>query len=502
MGTIDIIIENLPVFLVIIPFIVAFIIPTFSKRVGLVEGVVLSAETLWFLSAALLAGLVLLVNKQPIVYNMGGWEAPWGIELIADNLSAFFILIVTGISFPIALFGKDNLKKEIGADKKITRFYVLLLLLGGSLVGMVLTNDLFNTYVLVEVSTLSACALVSVRDDSKSTVAAFKYLVLASLGSTFILGGIGFIYMATGYLNMGFAHQELLSVWQNSPNLIWLSIVFMLIGFGVKAALFPLHTWLPDAHSSAPTPSSAILSGLAVKGYIISFMKILYTVYGQNIIQQFNIHKILVLLGMVAIIGGSLFALTQDELKRRLAYSTVGQVGYLFLGLGLLNINGLTGTLFYLGSHAAIKSSLFLSAGAMIEATGETKVSGMKGIGRKMPVTMAVFTIGSLGLIGIPLFSGFVGKWYLLLGSLDSGNFLPVVAIMIGSVLCAAYLLPIIRTAYFDRGKDSQEEVKDPPFPQKISLLILGAVIIILGVLPGPILELASRAARDLLMVQ
>ncbi len=299
---------------------------------------------------------------------------------------------------------------------------------------------------------------------------------------------------------MGFAHQELIQVWQNSPHLIWMAMTFILVGFGVKSALFPLHIWLPDAHSSAPTPGSAILSGLAVKGYIICLLKFMYDVFGQNLMEQFNLHKILVLAGMIAIIAGSLFALTQDELKRRLAYSTVAQVGYLFLGLGLMNTKGMTGTLFYLGSHAVIKSSLFLAAGAMIAATGKKKISDLAGIGRKMPITMAVFTIGSLSLIGIPLFSGFIGKWYLLLGSLESGNILSVAVIILGSVLCAAYLLPIIRIAYFEPAPE--EDLKDPGLPQKIALIMLALAVVVLGTIPGPILELAKRAAVELLMIQ
>ena len=491
---------NLPVFVVIIPLIIAFILPTFARRIKLVEGLVISVETLWILAAGYLAYIVLLQNGIPIIYSMGGWAAPWGIELKIDSLSAFFLLVVTGISLPVALFGKGNLSEEIGANERVTRFYVLLLLLGGAMAGMALTNDMFNVFVLVEVATLSCCALVAARNHPRASEAAFKYLILASLGSTLVLGGIGFIYMLTGHLNMGFAHQELAQVWENSPHVIWMAMSFILIGFGVKSALFPLHVWLPDAHSNAPTPASAILSGLAVKGYIICLLKFMYGVFGQTLMQQFNIHKILVLAGMIAIIGGSLFAITQEELKRRLSYSTVAQVGYLFLGLGLINLTGLTGTLFYLASHAVIKSTLFLAAGAMITATGKKNISDLAGIGKKMPITMAAFTVASLGLIGIPLFSGFIGKWYLLLGSLESGNILPAAVIILGSVLCAVYLLPIIRIAYFE--PILEEDLKDPALPQKIALILLAVAVMVLGILPGPILELASRAAAELLMIQ
>lgn len=491
---------NLPVFVVIIPLFIAFILPTFARRIKLVEGLVISVETLWLLSAGYLAYMVLLQKGIPIIYSVGGWTAPWGIELKIDSLAAFFLLVITGVSLPVALFSKGNLSEEVGNEERMTRFYVFLLLLGGAMAGMAVTNDIFNVFVLVEVATLSCCALVSSRNHPRASEAAFKYLILATLGSTLVLGGIGFIYILTGYLNMGFAHEELARVWQNSPHVIWMAMSFIMIGFGVKSALFPLHVWLPDAHSNAPTPASAILSGLAVKGYIICFLKFMYNVFGQTLMQQFYVHRILVLAGMIAIIGGSLFALTQDELKRRLAFSTVAQVGYLFLGLGLMNTIGLTGTLFYLASHAVVKSSLFLAAGAMIAATGKKNISDLAGIGRKMPITMGVFTIGSLSLIGIPLFSGFIGKWYLLLGTLEAGNILASFVIILGSVLCAAYLLPIIRIAYFEPAPE--ENLKDPGLPQKIALIMLAIAVVVLGVLPGPILELAKRAAVELLMIQ
>ena len=492
---------NLPVFVVIAPLFVAFILPTFAHRLRLVEGLVMAVEALGLLGAGYLASLILLQKGIPIVYSMGGWSAPWGIELMVGNLSAFFLLVVAGVTLPVALFSIDSMSHEVGGPQRISRFYVLYLLLSGALAGMAVTNDLFNVFVLVEVATLSCCGLVSARNHPRAAEAAFNYLILATLGSALILGGIGFLYIVTGHLNMGFASQELSCVWQDYSHVVWIAASFLLVGFGVKSALFPLHVWLPDAHSTAPSPASAILSGLAIKGYLICLIKVLYVVFGNTLMQEYAMHRILVLLGMIAIIAGSLLALAQDELKRRLAFSTVAQVGYVFLGLGLVNTKGLTGTLFHMASHAVIKSSLFLAAGAMISATGKSRISEMAGIGRKMPVTMAVFTISSLGLVGIPLFSGFIGKWYLLLGSLGAGNSLAAVVLIAGSVLCAAYLFPIIRIAYFE-PVSVEEDWQDPGMPQKIALILLAAGVVILGIVPGPFLELAGRAAADLLVIQ
>ncbi|NMB45668.1 MAG: monovalent cation/H+ antiporter subunit D family protein [Firmicutes bacterium] len=492
------IITNLPAFVVIAPLFVAFILPTIARRIRLVESLVIVIEALGLFGAGYLASLILMQQGLPIIYNMGGWPAPWGIELIAGSLSAFFLLVVAGVSLPVALFAVGNMSHEVGGPQRTTRFYVLYLLLGGALAGMAMTNDHFNVFVLVEVATLSCCGLVSARNHPRAAEAAFNYLILATLGSDLILGGIGFLYIVTGHLNMEFASQQLTAIWRDYSHVVWMAASFLLVGFGVKAALFPLHIWLPDAHSTAPSPASAILSGLAVKGYLICLMKVLYNVFGVSLMQEFAIDRILVLLGMIAIIAGSILALAQDELKRRLAFSTVAQVGYIFLGLGLINTKGLTGTLFHLASHAVIKSSLFLAAGAMITTTGKHRISEMAGVGRKMPITMGVFTIGSLGLVGIPLFSGFIGKWYLLFGSLEAGSSLAAAVIIAGSVLCAGYLFPVIRIAYFEPAPE--RDWQDPGLLQRIAMIMLAAGVVILGIIPGPFLELAGGAAVEFLV--
>ncbi|NLC52655.1 MAG: monovalent cation/H+ antiporter subunit D family protein [Firmicutes bacterium] len=488
---------NLPVLVVIAPLFVAFTLPPLARRIRLVEKLALLGTVLGLAGTGYLASIVRAQEGVPLLYRLGGWPAPWGIELVAGSLGVFFLLVVLGVSIPVILFAQGNLTAEVGSAERVTRFYVLYLLLVGALAGMAVTNDLFNVYVLIEVATLSCCGLVSARRHPRAAEAAFSYLILATLGSALVLGGIGFIYMITGHLNMGFAARELGRVWLEHPHVVLMALSFIVVGFGVKAALFPLHVWLPDAHSTAPSPASAILSGLAVKGYLLCLVKFLFGVFGRPLLQELAVHRILTFLGAVGIIAGSILALSQEELKRRLAYSTVAQIGYLVLGFGFLNVTGLAGALFYLTSHAVIKATLFLAAGAIQAATGKNRVRDLAGVGRKMPITMAAFTIGSLGLIGLPLFSGFIGKWYLLLGSLEAGLILPVVAILAGSVLCAAYLLPVVRTAYF--APAPEEDWRDPGRPQKLALLLLAACVVILGVRPGPLLELARKAAAELL---
>ncbi|NLV91742.1 MAG: monovalent cation/H+ antiporter subunit D family protein [Firmicutes bacterium] len=489
--------QHLPVLLVVGPLLVAYILPVLFRRTRLIRGLTVAIVALGLLGTGYLAIFLLPSVGSSIVYGVGGWSAPWGIELVAGNLGVFFALMVTGVGLPISLYACGALGQEVSPSETRSKFLVLYLLLTGALAGMAFTNDMFNIFVLVEVATLSCCGLVSARRGAKAASAAFNYLVLATIGSSFILAGIGMVYITTGHLNIGFANGELVKAWSTYPHVIWLAVSFFLVGFGVKGALFPLHVWLPDAHSSAPTPASAILSALAVKGYALCLMKILYGVFGASLITTLGVNRILVILGMVGTMAASILALGQEELKRRLAFSTVAQVGYVFLGLGLVNVTGLTGTLYHMASHAMIKSSLFLAAGTIVTTTGKTRISELAGIGKKMPVTMAVFTIASLGLVGIPLFSGFVGKWYLLLGSLEVGGVLAAAVIILGSVLCAAYLFPIIRVAYFEPAP--QEDWQDPGVLEKIAMIGLAVGVLVLGTVPGSYLEMAVQAASELL---
>ncbi|MGI6037902.1 MAG: complex I subunit 5 family protein [Limnochordia bacterium] len=494
---------NLPVLVVIAPLFVACILPTLASRKTTVENLVVLVELLG-LAGALGLAWIFLMQQTPILYHLGGWPPPWGIRLVVDHLTIFFLLVTAIVALPVALFARDNLAHEVGSKGRIARFYVLYLLLHGALAGMAVTNDLFNVYVLVEVATLSCCGLVSSRNHPRAANAAFTYLIMATLGSALVLGGIALVYINTGHLNMAYAAEELALVWESSPRVIWVAASLFLTGFAVKAALFPLHVWLPEAHATAPTPASAVLSGLAVKGYLLCLLKILYTVFGPTLVRGFAIHKILTLVSVLAILVGSILALKEDELKRRLAFSTVAQMGYILAGLGFANVKGLAGSLFYLASHGVIKSALFLAAGTIIKATGKERISELAGIGQKMPLTMAVFSTASLGLVGLPLFSGFVGKWHLLLGSWEGNHPVASAVIVAGSVLCAAYLFPILRNAYFEPAPEeiSTKQWRDPKGAQRLALVLLATAIVILGIFPRPLLDLAYQAAAELLRIR
>ncbi len=488
--------NNAAILIVLSLLFSAYLLPIFSRRrYEIVKVLAITA-----LSVLLVGGIYLVqkvLTTGQFNYILGGWEPPWGLELTIDPLSTFFILAVGFISLPIALYALPNLSSELGGNQRGGWFLTLFILHIAALCGMAFSRDLFNLYVFIEVTTISAVALVAADNGARAIEAAFKYLVMATLGSGFIMAGIGIMYILTGNLNMVFAGHELAQVWSDYPHILWIACSFFLVGFGIKSAIFPLHSWLPDAHSSAITPASALLSGLAVKGFIIGLIKVLYIAIGINIFTSLGIASLLRLLGMISLLAGSVFALSQKQLKRRLAFSTVAQLGYIFLGLGIGTQAAISGALFHMISHGLIKSILFLTAGSIIKQSGNDEVANLAGIGKKMPFTMGAFTIGSLAMIGLPLFSGFIGKWNMVLGSLEANNWLAAIVIVAGSLLAAGYLLPIVRSAYFETGDENS--VKDMNLSQLIPVLFLAALVIILGCFPSYILELTSQAANLLL---
>ncbi len=488
--------SNTPILIVLVLLFSAYLLPIFSKkRYKIVKWLTVVSESVLVIGGIYLAWKVLTTGQ--FNYILGGWEPPWGLELTIDPLSVFFIITVGLISLPIAIYSLPNMACQVHGERRAGWFFTLFLLHIAGLCGMAFSRDLFNLYVFIEVTTISAVALVAADNSAASIEAAFKYLIMATLGSGFILAGIGIMYIITGNLNMIYVHRELALVWTDYPHALWIACSFFLVGFGIKSAVFPLHSWLPDAHSAAVTPASALLSGLAVKGFIIGLIKVLYIAIGVDIFTALGISTLLRILGMISLIAGSIFALSQHQLKRRLAFSTIAQLGYVFLGLGIGNETAISGALFHIISHGLIKSVLFLAAGSIISQSGETEISQLAGIGKKMPYTMGAFTAASLAMIGIPLFSGFVGKWNMILGSLESANWLAAIVIIVGSLLAAGYLLPIVRTAYFETGNTAN--IEEVSRSQLIPVLVLAAFIIIFGCFPSYILELTRQAATMLL---
>lgn len=489
---------HLPVLIVVLCLLTAFLIPLLAKIKPKIIGPLVRMVIL--INSALVFLTLWYVNKNGIYnYHLGGWQPPWGIEFSVDYLAIFMLIVINVISYFILLYAKVDLSHEIEDDLQ-PWYYTLFILLIGAMSGLSLSNDLFNIYVFTEITTITACGIIAVKSNKACVEASLKYLILSTLGSGLILFAIALVYMVTGHFNLDFVAAQLPNAIGNYPLNIVVSLALFIVGFGIKSALFPLHVWLPDAHSSAPTPSSAVLSGVVVKVYAIVLLRIIYSVYGIEIFTMIPIAEVILALSTLAIFAGSLFAIAQEDIKRMLAFSSVAQIGYIFLGIALVNNYAVAGGILHIVNHALIKSLLFLTAGAIIYKTGIRKISDLEGIGFKMPITMILFSIGALSMVGLPGFNGFISKYYLVLGAIDAQRPFYALVIIISSLLNAVYYLPIIIKAFF--GQEHLTFSNDGlPKTMMIPMLVLGLGCIVFGMIPGNLFTLVQRAADALLAV-
>lgn len=484
--------SHLPILLILMYFVAAFLIPLLNR----IKKFPANTFALSITGIGLILAILSLFNVAQnggYSYFPGGWTSTTGIEIVIDWVTVFLHLTINLISLLILVYCREDLVREIkeGTD---SWYYTVFFLMMAALNGLVMAFDLFNIFVFTEIGTLTACALVAIKPKRLCVEAALKYLVLSTLGSGMILLGISLIYMVTGHLNFGEVASALPGAYELYPMNILVALSLFVIGFGIKSALFPLHIWLPDAHSSAPTPSSAMLSGLVVKAYIIVIGRIVFQMFGTDLFVQIPIPEVILLFATFGIFAGSLMAISQTDIKRMLAYSSVAQVCYIFLGIALVTSRGIEGGLLHVFNHAVMKSLLFLSAGAVIYRTGIRKIEDLGGVGYKMPITMLAFSVGALSMVGLPGFSGFISKLYLAFGALDAGKPFYVAVILISSLLNGVYYLPIVVRAFFGqhRQKFSFDEI---PVLMLLPIVLLAGINIYFGIFPGSLQRLVNLAA-------
>jgi multicomponent Na+:H+ antiporter subunit D len=427
------------------------------------------------------AGLFRVLSEGELHHYLGGWPPPFGIEYVLDHLSAFMALIVVFIGFIAVIY--PPVAGLYHAPRKGVPMYGLILLLIAGLVGVIVTGDLFNLFVFLEIYSLASYALITLGGD-RAVVASFRYLVLGTIAGSFYLLGVGFIYFSTGTLNMADAAQ-LLPPLYGSPT-IMAAVALIVIGMGIKMALFPLHVWLPDAHSYAPPVIAAVLAAIQIEVAAYVVIRMLLTVFQpQYFIEVLPVTTVIGWIAAVGIIFGSVMAIAQREFKRMLAYSTVAQVAYIGLGIGLANPLGLIGGLLHILNHAFMKSCLFLVAGGIRYQTGLHEISQFSGLGRKMPLMMAAFTAAALSMVGIPPTCGFFSKWYLVLGSIDANNWVFVAVILASSLLTAVYFFRMIEKLYAvpSSGDVAVEQATEPSARILVPILILAGGVVVLGLI-------------------
>lgn len=491
--------QQFPAIIVVFPVILSFIIYVvgwWSKR--LCFPLAILALSVCVISSIGILNTVL--KHGTIHYWLGGWEPPWGIEYLVDHLNAFMLVIVSFVSLVVAIYSKRSVEQEL--PEKIPQFWTVFVLLITGLLGITITGDMFNLFVLLEIASLAAYALIAMGEKG-AVFASFRYVILGAIGACWYLLGTGYLYIVTGSLNMMDLSQLLPNLYQSKAVLV--GFVFILVGVAIKMALFPLHAWLPDAYTHAPSAVSALVAALMTKVGAYVMVRIMFTVFKPHFsIELIPITTILSWMGAVAMIMGSIFAIMQSDLKRMLAYSSVAQIGYIVLGVGLANRMGLTGGLLHILNHAFMKGCLFLVAGAIVYKMGMRDIYQFKDLYRKMPYTMAAFTIAAFSMIGIPPTCGFFSKLYLILGSIDAKQWVFVGFILLSSMLNVVYFINVIRHAYFEPPKPDYAHnggtregvvMDEVPLSMLIPILVMASGILLLGIFNGKIISTVLQFA-------
>jgi multicomponent Na+:H+ antiporter subunit D len=428
-------------------------------------------------AAAALAGVADVLGRGPQRYALGGWPPPWGIEAVLDPLSAFMAAAVAVVA-AAALVAGPGIAALYG-DSRST-FYALALVALAGFLGIIASGDLFNVFVFLEIAAIASYALIA-SGGGAGLLAAFRYLVLGTVGASFYLLGVGFIYALTGSLNMADLAARLPAL-SGSP-LFAAGAAFIVVGLGIKMGLFPLHGWLPDAYTHAPAPVASLLAAVATKAAAYALARtVLYVLRPVEL----HVGTVLAWAGAASIVVGGVLAVRQTDARRLLAYSSVSQMGYVALGLGLANGPALAGAYLHVLNHAMMKATLFLGVGALaLQGRGPALVALR--FGRRTSVVGVAMVVAALSMVGVPPAGGFFSKWYLLQGAVGAAEPVLVAAILVGSVLALAYCYRLTEAVWFPQADDGPEPAAAPAV--RLGLVALAAGILVVGLASGVIVE-------------
>lgn len=437
---------------------------------------------------------------EVIRYELGGWAAPSGIEYYVDIVNASILLIVSGVSVVVAVYSYKGATKDIPGDK-LYLFNTAWLLCITGLLGIVITGDAFNAFVFLEISSLSTYMLISLGRERNALTAAFRYLVMGSIGASFILLGVGFLYAATGTLNMADLSVRIPMV--DSSRTVLVAFSFLTIGLMIKAAVFPLHAWLANAYTYAPVTVTALLSGTATKVSLYLLLRIFFNVFGvEYSFGQMLLSFILMPAAVIGFVLMSIVAVYQTDLRRMLAYSSVAQIGYIAVGISMATPLGLSSGIVHVINHAMVKSALFMATGCIIYRLGHSHIASFGGLARQMPITTAAFIVSGLSLIGIPLTAGFVSKFNLIGAAIEKGWWFAAVLILFSSLMATIYIGRTVEVMLFrqPRGQTAATEgVREAPLSMLIPMWLLILVSLYFGINGGQTMDIAGAAASRLL---
>ena len=484
---------HLPALQVLTPLIAAPL--CVLLRNGRLAGL-LTVGAAWSAFAIAVTLLLRVLESGTVSYMFGGWQAPWGIEYRIDVVNAFVLVIVGAIAATVVPFAVKSAADEIAPERHVL-FWALVNLLIAGLFGIAMTGDLFNVFVFLEISSLASYALVSLGRSPRALTAAFRYLVLGTLGATFFLIGVGLLYAATGTLNIADIAVRVQD--QLGSRTVLVAFAFLTVGLILKAALFPLHAWLPGAYAEAPSAVTALLAATATKVAIYMLLRVIFLFGPAFAYAGLPLGEALVALALAGMLAGSAAALFQTDVKRLLAYSSIAHVGYMLLGVGLGNLAGLTGGIAHLFNHALAKGALFVAVGCVVLSTGSSHIERFAGLGRQMPWTMAAFVVAGLSLIGVPLTAGFASKWHLVVGAFDRGWWWVAVLMVASAALAVLYVWRVVEVAYFRQPQPGASPVSEAPLEMLAPLWALAAASVYFGIDTSFNIGVAARAASVVL---
>lgn len=451
------------------------------------------------ISVAILAAMALVsilnlhnvIHHGEVRYVFSGWTVPLGIEWVADGLSSVILVLLSVLGLLCVVFTGPTAPKALGG--RIVHYYTLILLLVSSFTGIAFAGDLFNLFVFLELAAISSYALIGVAG-GRALFAAYRYLVLGTLGASLYLLGVSYFYALTGTLNMA-DMADRLPLLLSSKALVG-GLLFMFIGLGIKMALVPFHTWMPEAYTYAPESIAPILASLVTKVALLAWVRIIYWVLNASmIIYDIPILLLIGVLGALAAVIGASLALAQRDIKMMFAYGGISHVGIILIGIGQGNQTGFAGGVFYLMNDAVMQAALFFLAGVAFCHYGVRTIDDIGRVGKQAPWLTGSLIVVALGMIGLPPTGGFFGKWYIILGALEAGDYVSVAAVLLSTLLTLAYFVRLFEGIFRQTSTQSDVQFGEIPLSFKLTLGITSAAIMILGLFSAPIVQLLLNHA-------
>jgi len=482
--------DQIPVLIIIIPLLSALITPLLGLwRKNLCYPWVIFSLTLCMFCSIFVLGRIL--DTGVIHYYLGSWLPPLGIEYVIDHLNALMLVIISTTALIVAVYSKKSIIQEI--EGSIVYFYTVFLLQVTGFLGIVITGDLFNLYVFLEITSLTGYALIAAGEDG-APFATFRYIIMGTIGACFYLLGVGYLYIITGSLNIADLARLLPELY--GSKVILVAFAFFFVGIAIKMALFPLHVWLPDAYTKAPSAASALIAPLMTKISVYVMLRILFTVFKPSLsIDMLPVTDIMIWLGIAAIVAGAVMALAQTDFKRMFCYIVVAEIGYMVGGIGIANSVVIKGVILHILNDAIMTLGMFTVAGIVYYQTKAHNLTDFKDLFKKMPYTMAAFVVTALSIIGVPPTCGFFSKWYLIQGAVIANCWAFVVALLLSSLINIILFFRIFEIGYgfsetHGHGHGNEKVlISEAPMSMLIPTIITALGIILIGIYNQPIVN-------------